>query len=75
LSRKRFITLTAGPPATTSAAAASRISKFVRPPVNRAADEKGDSAVFGRMELSDQDKENSSKVPEQLLKQVLNFVL
>lgn len=48
----------------------SRISKFVRPPAfNRAAEESAASAIFGRLDLGDD--ENSAKVPDQILKQVL----
>ena len=49
------------------APAATSSSKF-----NRGVDESGLSAVFGHLDLQsdDVDKENSSHVPEQLLKQV-----
>ena len=53
-------------PAPTSAAA----SKLNRPPVKKASDETGLTAVFGQLDLEETDKENSARVPEQMLKQV-----
>ena len=52
------------PPSTATA------SKFHRAPVNRVADETGLTAVFGQLDLDELEKENSARVPEQLLKQV-----
>jgi hypothetical protein len=53
-------------PAPTSAA----VSKLNRPPVKKASDETGLTAVFGQLDLEETEKENSARVPEQMLKQV-----
>jgi hypothetical protein len=41
-----------------------------RPPVKKASDETGLTAVFGQLDLEETEKENSARVPEQMLKQV-----
>ena len=65
-------------PAPATSAPSPRFSKFARPPfsMNKAPDDGNQlGGAFGKLELDDSGKENASKIPEPLLKQVIHQVL
>lgn len=73
-----FVPGTRRPPAPATSAPGPRFSKFARPPfsMNKAPDDGNQlGGAFGKLELDDSGKENASKIPEPLLKQVIHQVL